>query len=102
MHACCDTEDPAADTAALLSVAAIFSGKKVEGRCRYTLSEVIIPFYAARSPDKCKLITRKLAYLWYRCQEDTGKSHRVARLRPLTTASVPKPRRKHCNGSHGR
>lgn len=54
-------ESTAADSAKASSFTdGALSGKKVESDAvRDFCTEVIIPFYAARLPDKCKLITRK-------------------------------------------
>ncbi|KAJ5561952.1 DNA replication regulator Sld3 [Penicillium sp. DV-2018c] len=60
-HAVSMEETSAADTAKTSSFSSShLSGKKVESDAvRDFCTEVIIPFYAARLPDKCKLITRK-------------------------------------------
>ncbi|KAJ5135788.1 DNA replication regulator Sld3 [Penicillium bovifimosum] len=60
-HAVSMEETSAADTAKASSFSSShLSGKKVESDAvRDFCTEVIIPFYAARLPDKCKLITRK-------------------------------------------
>jgi hypothetical protein len=60
-HAVSMEDTSAADTAKASSFGAShLSGKKVESDAvRDFCTEVIIPFYAARIPDKCKLITRK-------------------------------------------
>jgi hypothetical protein len=60
-HAVSMEETSAADTAKTSSFSSShMSGKKVESDAvRDFCTEVIIPFYAARVPDKCKLITRK-------------------------------------------
>ncbi|KAJ5985325.1 hypothetical protein N7522_012521 [Penicillium canescens] len=60
-HAVSMEETSAADTAKASSFSSShMSGKKVESDAvRDFCTEVIIPFYAARVPDKCKLITRK-------------------------------------------
>ncbi|KAJ5107416.1 DNA replication regulator Sld3 [Penicillium angulare] len=60
-HAVSHEETSAAETAKTSSFSeGHMSGKKVESDAvRDFCTEVIIPFYAARLPDKCKLITRK-------------------------------------------
>ncbi|KAJ5767101.1 uncharacterized protein N7511_004717 [Penicillium nucicola] len=60
-HAVSMEDTSAADTAKASSFSTShMSGKKVESDAvRDFCTEVIIPFYAARVPDKCKLITRK-------------------------------------------
>ncbi|KAJ5279785.1 DNA replication regulator Sld3 [Penicillium angulare] len=60
-HAVSHEETSAAETAKTSSFReGHMSGKKVESDAvRDFCTEVIIPFYAARLPDKCKLITRK-------------------------------------------
>jgi DNA replication regulator SLD3 len=60
-HAVSMEETTAADTAKASSFSSShLSGKKVESDAvRDFCTEVIIPFYAARLPEKCKLITRK-------------------------------------------
>lgn len=60
-HAVSAEESTAADSAKASSFNdGHMSGKKVESDAvRDFCTEVIIPFYAARLPDKCKLITRK-------------------------------------------
>lgn len=60
-HAVSMEETSAADTAKASSFSSShMSGKKVESDAvRDFCTEVIIPFYAPRVPDKCKLITRK-------------------------------------------
>lgn len=60
-HAVSMEETSASDTAKASSFGGNhLSGKKVESDAvRDFCTEVIIPFYAARLPDKCKLITRK-------------------------------------------
>lgn len=60
-HAVSMEETSASDTAKASSFGGNhLSGKKIESDAvRDFCTEVIIPFYAARLPDKCKLITRK-------------------------------------------
>ncbi|KAJ5587641.1 DNA replication regulator Sld3 [Penicillium hispanicum] len=60
-HAVSSEESAAADSAKTSSFSdSHMSGKKVESDAvRDFCTEVIIPFYASRLPDKCKLITRK-------------------------------------------
>ncbi|OQD90001.1 hypothetical protein PENANT_c002G02339 [Penicillium antarcticum] len=60
-HAVSMEDTSAADTAKASSFSTShMSGKKLESDAvRDFCTEVIIPFYAARVPDKCKLITRK-------------------------------------------
>ena len=60
-HAVSLEESSAADSAKASSFTdSHMSGKKVESDAvRDFCTEVVVPFYAARLPDKCKLITRK-------------------------------------------
>jgi DNA replication regulator SLD3 len=60
-HAVSLEESTAADSAKASSFSdSHMSGKKVESDAvRDFCTEVVVPFYAARLPDKCKLITRK-------------------------------------------
>ncbi|KAJ5677861.1 DNA replication regulator Sld3 [Penicillium maclennaniae] len=60
-HAVSLEESTAADSAKASSFTdSHMSGKKVESDAvRDFCTEVVVPFYAARLPDKCKLITRK-------------------------------------------
>lgn len=99
-HAVSMEETPAAATAKASSFSSShLSGKKVESDAvRDFCTEVIIPFYAARLPDKCKLITRKFGV-------SSGispvskkiQSSRSHRMEPGTEVKrqqpAPKPRR---------
>jgi hypothetical protein len=83
-HAVSMEETTAADTAKASSFSAShLSGKKVESDAvRDFCTEVIIPFYAARLPDKCKLITRKFGVSGgfspvAKKIQSSSKSHRV-------------------------
>ncbi|KAJ5827249.1 DNA replication regulator Sld3 [Penicillium robsamsonii] len=100
-HAVTMEETSAADTAKTSSFSGShLSGKKVESDAvRDFCTEVIIPFYAARLPDKCKLITRKFGVSGgispaAKKTQSSSKSHRmepgveVKRQQP-----APKPRR---------
>ncbi|CAG8887165.1 unnamed protein product [Penicillium egyptiacum] len=100
-HAVTMEETSAADTAKASSFSGShLSGKKVESDAvRDFCTEVIIPFYAARLPDKCKLITRKFGVSGgvspaAKKTQSSSKSHRmepgadVKRQQP-----APKPRR---------
>ncbi|KAJ5589007.1 hypothetical protein N7537_011685 [Penicillium hordei] len=100
-HAVTMEETSAADTAKASSFnSSHLSGKKVESDAvRDFCTEVIIPFYAARLPDKCKLITRKFGVSGgispaAKKTQSSGTSHRaepgaeVKRQQP-----VQKPRR---------
>jgi hypothetical protein len=83
-HAVTMEETSAADTAKASSFSGShLSGKKVESDAvRDFCTEVIIPFYAARLPDKCKLITRKFGVSGgispaAKKTQSSSKSHRV-------------------------
>ncbi|CAL5871032.1 uncharacterized protein PFLUO_LOCUS5274 [Penicillium psychrofluorescens] len=84
-HAVSSEESNAADSAKTSSFNSTpFSGKKVESDAvRDFCTEVIIPFYAARLPDKCKLITRKfgvsggISPVAKKTQSSTSKTQRV-------------------------
>jgi len=83
-HAVSMEETTAADTAKASSFSNNhLSGKKVESDAvRDFCTEVIIPFYAARLPDKCKLITRKFGVSGgispvAKKTQSSSKSHRV-------------------------
>ncbi|KAJ6143178.1 DNA replication regulator Sld3 [Penicillium samsonianum] len=100
-HAVTMEETSAADTAKTSSFnSSHLSGKKVESDAvRDFCTEVIIPFYAARLPDKCKLITRKFGVSGgispaAKKTQSSSKSHRVepgAEVKRQQPA--PKPRR---------
>ncbi|CAI7588493.1 unnamed protein product [Penicillium glandicola] len=100
-HAVTMEETSAADTAKASSFSGShLSGKKVESDAvRDFCTEVIIPFYAARLPDKCKLITRKFGVSGgispaAKKTQSSSKSHRVepgAEVKRQQPA--PKPRR---------
>ncbi|CAI7637685.1 unnamed protein product [Penicillium viridicatum] len=100
-HAVTMEETSAADTAKASSFnSSHLSGKKVESDAvRDFCTEVIIPFYAARLPDKCKLITRKFGVSGgispaAKKTQSSSKSHRVepgAEVKRQQPA--PKPRR---------
>ncbi|KAJ5158730.1 DNA replication regulator Sld3 [Penicillium coprophilum] len=100
-HAVTMEETSAADTAKASSFSSShLSGKKVESDAvRDFCTEVIIPFYAARLPDKCKLITRKFGVSGGvspagKKTQSSSKSHRVepgAEVKRQQPA--PKPRR---------
>lgn len=100
-HAVTMEETSAADTAKASSFnSSHLSGKKVESDAvRDFCTEVIIPFYAARLPDKCKLITRKFGVSGgispaTKKTQSSSKSHRVepgAEVKRQQPA--PKPRR---------
>ncbi|KAJ5490078.1 DNA replication regulator Sld3 [Penicillium expansum] len=100
-HAVTMEETSAADTAKASSFSSShLSGKKVESDAvRDFCTEVIIPFYAARLPDKCKLITRKFGVSGAispaaKKTQSSSKSHRVepgAEVKRQQPA--PKPRR---------
>ncbi|CRL23043.1 DNA replication regulator Sld3 [Penicillium camemberti] len=100
-HAVTMEETSAADTAKASSFnSSHLSGKKVESDAvRDFCTEVIIPFYAARLPDKCKLITRKFGVSGgispaAKKTQYSSKSHRVepgAEVKRQQPA--PKPRR---------
>ncbi|KAJ5794112.1 DNA replication regulator Sld3 [Penicillium paradoxum] len=99
-HAVSMEETSAATTAKASSFSSShLSGKKVESDAvRDFCTEVIIPFYAARLPDKCKLITRKFGV-------SSGISPAAKKTQPLRSHRVepgaeikrqqpaPKPRR---------
>ncbi|KAJ5832269.1 DNA replication regulator Sld3 [Penicillium riverlandense] len=84
-HAVSSEESNAADSAKTSSFNSThLSGKKVESDAvRDFCTEVIIPFYAARLPDKCKLITRKfgvsggISPVAKKTQSSTSKTQRV-------------------------
>ena len=75
------------------------SGKKVESDAvRDFCTEVIIPFYASRLPDKCKLITRKFGV------SSTSSSHKQAshskrssRTQPGSTTRREQPQKSRCS-----
>ncbi|KAJ5950991.1 DNA replication regulator Sld3 [Penicillium vulpinum] len=100
-HAVTMEETSASDTAKASSFSDNhLSGKKVESDAvRDFCTEVIIPFYAARLPDKCKLITRKFGVSGgvspaAKRTQPSSKSHRVepgAEVKRQQPA--PKPRR---------
>ncbi|KAJ5926650.1 hypothetical protein N7516_008423 [Penicillium verrucosum] len=100
-HAVTMEETSAADTAKASPFNnSHLSGKKVESDAvRDFCTEVIIPFYAARLPDKCKLITRKFGVSGgispaAKKIQSSSKSHRVepgAEVKRQQPA--PKPRR---------
>ncbi|OQD63355.1 hypothetical protein PENPOL_c009G00157 [Penicillium polonicum] len=100
-HAVTMEETSAANTAKASSFnSSHLSGKKVESDAvRDFCTEVIIPFYAARLPDKCKLITRKFGVSGgispaAKKTQSSSKSHRVepgAEVKRQQPA--PKPRR---------
>ncbi|CAG8169491.1 unnamed protein product [Penicillium salamii] len=83
-HAVSMQETTASDTAKASSFSSNhLSGKKTESDAvRDFCTEVIVPFYAARLPDKCKLITRKFGVSSgispiSKKIRSSGKSHRV-------------------------
>jgi DNA replication regulator SLD3 len=99
-HAVSMEETTAADTAKASSFSNNHSsGKKLESDAvRDFCTEVIIPFYSARLPDKCKLITRKfgvsggISSVAKRTQS-SSKSHRVepgAEVKRLPPAQKPR------------
>jgi DNA replication regulator SLD3 len=100
-HAVSMEETSAANTAKASSFSGShLSGKKVESDAvRDFCTEVIIPFYAARLPDKCKLITRKFGVSSgispAAKKTQSSRSHRVepgAEIRRQQPVP-PKPRR---------
>ncbi|CAG8019371.1 unnamed protein product [Penicillium nalgiovense] len=100
-HAVTMEETSAADTAKTSSFSGShLSGKKVESDAvRDFCTEVIIPFYAARLPDKCKLITRKFGVSGgispaAKRTQSSSKSHRVEPGAEVKRQQPePKPRR---------
>ncbi|CAG8244196.1 unnamed protein product [Penicillium nalgiovense] len=100
-HAVTMEETSAADTAKTSSFSGShLSGKKVESDAvRDFCTEVIIPFYAARLPDKCKLITRKFGVSGgispaAKKTQSSSKSHRVEPGAEVKRQQPePKPRR---------
>ncbi|EKV17344.1 DNA replication regulator Sld3 [Penicillium digitatum] len=100
-HAVTMEETSAADTAKTSSFSGNhLSGKKVESDAvRDFCTEVIIPFYAARLPDKCKLITRKFGVSGgissaAKKTQSSSKSHRVEPgVEVKRQQPAPKPRR---------
>ncbi|KAI2732728.1 hypothetical protein CBS147332_1867 [Penicillium roqueforti] len=100
-HAVTMEETSAADTAKASSFSSNhLSGKKVESDAvRDFCTEVIIPFYAARLPDKCKLITRKFGVSGSisSAAKKTQSSSKSRRVEPggevKRQQPAPKPRR---------
>lgn len=100
-HAVTMEETSAADTAKTSSFnSSHLSGKKVESDAvRDFCTEVIIPFYAARLPDKCKLITRKFGVSGgiSPAAKKTQSSSKSQRVEPGAEVKrqqpAPKPRR---------
>lgn len=97
-HAVSSEESTAADSAKASSFSGgAMSGKKIESDAvRDFCTEVIIPFYAARLPDKCKLITRKFGVSGG-ISPAAKKSQKWERVEPGSEVKrqqpAPKPRR---------
>lgn len=97
-HAVSSEESAAANSAKASSFNdGAMSGKKIESDAvRDFCTEVIIPFYAARLPDKCKMITRKFGVSGG-VSPATKKSQKRERVEPGSEVRrqqpAPKPRR---------
>lgn len=69
------------------------SGKKVESDAvRDFCTEVIIPFYASRLPDKCKLITRKFGVSGTSSPRAKQPLKKTPRAQPGSTAKREQPK----------